>query len=402
MRLQLANVKKIPAADIARLRSESPTEARAFAEQLVAEAKACGLGIKDYLTWKLDVRASAAGDNAAQYADGKGGLMNGYQAALRVLDIPLRNDLENGVTLQAASSTFQTYPATRLLFPQVVNDTVTWNYRQTQFERLENIIGNSRTIDGPEMLSMIISDAQSDYQFTARVTEKGQVPIHAVEASEKAVRIHKFGLGWEFTYEFERRAAVDIVVPFATRSKMEIEKSKVWEATAILINGDGAYGAAPEVNQSSFNGGAIGTSTNGILSYKHLVAWLIARAKVGTPVDTVVGNFDAYIQWLFLFALPSTTQGETNAATMARAGFPIGGVPILQGPVNFALSSAVPANKLIGISKAVTLEELVENGSKIEESERSIRNQKVTFVSTENSGFRLAFGDTRSVFNFGA
>jgi hypothetical protein len=86
---------------------------------------------------------------------------------------------------------------------------------------------------------------------------------------------------------------------------------------------------------------------------------------------------------------------------MARTGFQIGGVPILSGTVNFVLSSAVPANKLIGITKAITLEELVENGSKIEESERSIRNQKVTFVSTENSGFKLTFGDTRSVFDVG-
>lgn len=400
--MKLSQVKKIPAADIARLRSESTHEARMFAEQLLSEAKATGLSLKDYLMVKLDVRASA-NDNDAQFSDGKGGLMNGYNAALRVLDIPLRNDIENGITLQAASNTFQTFPATRLLFPQVVDDRVAWAYRQTNFERLENIVGNSRTIDGTEVLSMVVDDTQSDYQFAARVTEKGQVPIHAVTASEKNVKIYKFGLGWEFTYEFERRASVDMVVPFATRSKMEIEKSKVWEATAVLINGDGAYGAAGEVNQSSFNSGVIGTSTNGVLSYKHLIAWFIARAKAGVPIDTVVGNFDAYIQWLFLFAMPAASaQGETSAASMARAGFQIGGVPVLNGVVNFALSSAVPANKLIGLSKAITLEELTENGSKIEESERSIRNQKVTFVSTENSGFRLAFGDTRSVFNFGA
>lgn len=397
--LALAQLQRIPATEIAKLRSADTHEAMQFANRLMSEAKACGLSIKDYLILKLDVRA-AANDNA-RFANDKGGLVNGYDAALVELNLPLRDDFENGITLQAASNTFQTFPGTRLLFPQVVDDTVNWTYRQTNFERLDAIVGNRRQIDGPEMLQMVVDDTQADYQFAAKVSEKGQVPIHAVQASQKAVRIHKFGLGWEFTYEFERRAAVDMIVPFAMRSKMEIERSKVWEATEVLINGDGAYGAASEVDQSSFNGGVIGTATNGTLSYRHLLAWLVSRARAGTPVDTVIGDFDAYVQWLLLFATPTANSGETVAQTLARSGFQMGGVPILNGVVNFALSSAVPANKLVGISKAVTLEELTENGSKIEESERSIRNQKVTFVSTENSGFRLPFGDTRSVFDFG-
>jgi hypothetical protein len=400
MRQSLLNLKKIPISDVAQLRQGNVGNAKAFAEQLMSEAKAVGLNMKDYLVMKLDVSAAPA-DQAAKFSDGKGGLLNGYHAALRELDLPLRNDYENGVTLQAASNTFQTFPGTRILFPQVVDDTVNWAYRQTNFERLEGLVGNSRTIDGTEVLSMVVDDAATDYQFSARLTEKGQVPIHSVTASEKTVKIYKFGLGWEFTYEFERRASVDLIVPFATRSKMQIERSKVWEATGVLINGDGAYGAAPEVNQSDYDVSLGIVSVPGKISYKHLVKWLVERAKAGTPVDTVVGDFDAYLQWLFLFAIPTSNNTETDAQTMARAGFQIGGVPILSGTVNFVLSSAVPANKLIGITKAITLEELVENGSKIEESERSIRNQKVTFVSTENSGFKLTFGDTRSVFDFG-
>lgn len=399
--MKIRDLKKIPVAQLAQLKDANPANAKAFAEGLMSEAKACGLNMKDYLVLKMDVQASSGEANGNSFSDGKGGLLNGYHAALRVLDLPLRNDFENGVTLQAASNTFQTFPGTRILFPQVVDDTVNWAYRQSGFERLDAIVGNSRTIDGTEVLSMVVDDASTDYQFAAKVTEKGQVPIHSVKTSEKTVKIHKFGLGWEFTYEFERRASVDLIVPFATRSKMEIERSKVWEATAILINGDGAYGAATEIDQSSYNSTLIGTSTNGVLSYKHLIKWFVERAKAGVPIDTVVGDFDAYLQWLFLFAIPTTSSVQTDAQTMARTGFQIGGVPVLNGTINFALSSAVPANKLIGISKAVTLEELTENGSKIEESERSIRNQKVTFVSTENSGFRLPFGDTRSVFDFG-
>ena len=65
--------------------------------------------------------------------------------------------------------------------------------------------------------------------------------------------------------------------------------------------------------------------------------------------------------------------------------------------VHFALSSTAPAQKLIGFVKNETVEELVENGSDIEESVRSIETQSVKYVKTTNRGYRLPFSDTRSV-----
>jgi hypothetical protein len=66
------------------------------------------------------------------------------------------------------------------------------------------------------------------------------------------------------------------------------------------------------------------------------------------------------------------------------------------------LSSAMPANKLLGFSKGDTLEELVEAGSNIQETERAILSQTMTMVRTENTGYRLVYGDTRSIFVFNA
>jgi len=103
-----------------------------------------------------------------------------------------------------------------------------------------------------------------------------------------------------------------------------------------------------------------------------------------------------------MFAIPTTHNATTDAEMLARTGFQIGGVPILNGAVNFALSSGVPAGRLIGLSKGDTLEELIEAGSNIEESERAIQNQSITFVKTENSGYKLAFPDTRSIYNWTA
>jgi hypothetical protein len=115
----------------------------------------------------------------------------------------------------------------------------------------------------------------------------------------------------------------------------------------------------------------------------------------------VVGNWDAYVQWLMMFAVPTSANVRTDAENLAAAGFRIGGVPLINGVVNFALSSTMPANKLLGMIKGETLEELIEAGSTIEESERSIINQSITYVRTVNAGYRLAWGDTRQLFDYG-
>ena len=58
----------------------------------------------------------------------------------------------------------------------------------------------------------------------------------------------------------------------------------------------------------------------------------------------------------------------------------------------------MPDKQLLGFIKNETLQELVEEGSQIAESERYIRSQRVIFVKTETTGYKLIFGDTRSIY----
>ena len=301
--------------------------------------------------------------------------------------------------LQAAADTFQTFPGTRALFPEVVDDMVQWKTRLTNFETTEGMVAQRRTISGNEMLTTVVDDTLADYDEAVRaVAEGGRIPIHSIRASEKRVKFWKFGNGYKTTYEFERRASLDILTPYASRTQTRIERSKVSVATSTLLNGDGVTGAAGVVGQSSYNNAnTTGTATAGKLSYKHLAAWLVARAKTGAPIDTVIGNWDMYLQWLFMFAIPTSNATRTDAENLAATGFQIGGVPILQGNIQFKLASDMPDNQLLGFSRGDTLEELTEAGSLIQESEKSIQTQEVTYVRTETSGFRLIFGDTRSV-----
>jgi len=99
-----------------------------------------------------------------------------------------------------------------------------------------------------------------------------------------------------------------------------------------------------------------------------------------------------------MFATPTANLGPSQVELLAKAGVQTAiDNPRFNFNVNFALSSTAPANKLVGLVKNETLEELVENGSDIEESVRSIENQTVKYVRTTNRGYRLPFSDTRSI-----
>lgn len=388
----LTRIKRRGVEALADLRNESPTESKLAAERLVTEAKNYGLNLRNFLTLAIDPSLSEQPD---RYRDSNG-FLTGYEATLAYLDLPVRDDFAQGVVLDAASDTFQTYQGTRALFPEVIDDMVRWKYRQDQLESTAPMVSQSRTISGVEMISTVVDDKAEDYQTVRAVAEMGRVPVRTIRTSQTSVAMFKHGGGLRYTYEFSRRARLDLMTPYFVRMKRETEISKVAAATALLINGDGVNPAAGVVNQSTLDG----TATAGRISRRALVKWLLGRAKAGTPVDTVVGNFDAYLEWLELFAAPVVAAGKTEQEIASTQGVQLGGIPLLRGAANFALSSTVPDGVLVGLSAGDTMEELVEQGADIEESERSIQNQTVTLVKTETTGYKINFGDTRSIFSF--
>jgi hypothetical protein len=387
--------RRSPSEVLGRLKDPSPSVSKEAATSLLSDVRNYACSLRDYLRIAVD----PAKDNSGQF-DG----MNGYEASLAYLGLPVKDDFDAGVPLDLASDTFNTFPGVRALFPEVIDDMVQWKYRADNIEVLEPMLAGSRTINGTEMITTVVDDKESDYQGTRPVAEMANIPVRSIRATQKSVTINKFGGGYRVSYEFSRRARIDMLTPYVNRSNRELEMSKVAMATNLLINGDGTanHPAAAVVNQSTLN--AFNTPTNGRLNYMSLLQWLVKRAENKQRIDTVVGNYDAYLQWLALFAIPTSgaVDPEPAVQNLARAGFQLGGVPILQWPVNFALSTSAPAGQLIGFTRGETLEQLTEAGSLIDEQERMPGNQTVTYYKTEVSGCRIVFGDTRHILNYAA
>lgn len=391
--MDLIDIKRLPVeAVLADMRGSRGASAEAGLK-LVAQAADAGLNLRDYLTLAIDTRQ---GENAEKFAT-----LNGYEAALAFLNLPFKNDLEQGVLLQAASETFQKYPGTRAMFPEVIDDMLRWKNRQDQLETVAPLLAQSRTITGTELVTTLVDD-DSKERDSFTVPELARIPVRTIRTSEQSVKMYKHGSAYRTSYEFNRRASLDILTPFAARVARELEISKVKAATSVLLNGDGVNGAAPVLGITAF-GGDIANGNTLQNNYKALAKWLMAKAKDGTPIDTIVGNFDQFVELVFMFS-QTLSSAKSTVEKVAEAGGPSVNLnlPIMNGSVNFVLSSSAPANKLIGFNKAETLEELVEAGSEISENERSIQNQAITYVRTEVTGYKLALGDTRHVLDTAA
>lgn len=384
-------VKTTPEAIAALLMVESTGDSADKGMKLVKDAASFGLNLRDYLTLAVDTKG---GDNKW-----KG--FNGYEAVKVALNLPHANDFEAGITLQAAANTFQTYAGTRAMFPEVIDDMLKFKTLQdNKVENIASIVGQSRTVSQREMISTYYEDDANDRK-TYIVSELGRIPVRSVRTSEASVKFGKRGSGIEMSYEFARDASLDILTPFASRIARELEKSKVAAATGILINGDGTNPAAVVQNFSTFG------ATGGVISsanYKALAKFLMSNANAGYVFDTFIVNFDMYVELMFM-AQPIIGAGATSPVDyMIGKGAPAVSttLPFMNGMVNVVLSSAVPAGKILAMTKAEALEELVMAGGNIAESERSILNQSITYVKTEETGYKIAIPKARVVLDVAA
>lgn len=364
---------------------DSPDASASAGRAILHQCQKYGVSVREY----LDLTIEPVGDHG------------GYEVALMELNMPVRDDFSNGMVLQAAAETFQTRPGTKILFKEVIDDIIQWKVRLDNIESASNLIANSRTIDADEMTVRVeLDDGDSENRGTRYVAEGSRIPVRSIKSGESLVKIFKHGSAIRTTYEFERNVRLDVLTPFLARIARELEISKAEQAVDVLVNGDGNNNAAPVVAQSAI-AGVTGAPANtaGQIQWHRFFRWLMDRAAAGIPVDTVVMNYDAYFQWTMLFG-NSDDKTTSAAEQLGRAGIQVNRNPIFDQPITPVLSSFAPAGKLVGFSRAETLEELKRANSNIEEEERNILNQTITLTKTENTGYRLVFSDTRSVYDY--
>lgn len=384
-------VKKIKLEEVVKgLTSDLPSDSIRAGEQLSNEAKAENMALDVYLNYAIDKSEGEAAELATHG-------LSGYEMVNLKLGLPLKNDARNQISLASASETFATKPGSRILFPYTVDNVLRWTERMDNMERVEDLITSSRTISGNELIRVVAEDS-SDDRKTFKVAEGARIPVRKVKLGEKAVQIFKHGSGLEFTYEFQRRASLDIITPFAARVERDLQLSKVAAATSILINGDGVNAGATALSQATLDPSA----TDGKISYDGVLAACALAAKAHAPIDTIAGDIDAYVQLVKMFGTPAASSAFAADQMAEKGGPQFLMMRNIFAPIRFVLDSSVPAGKLLMFNRADSLEEIVEAGSRIQEEERAIREQIITYTKTENTGYGLVYADARYVYTYKA
>lgn len=389
----LNQIKKQKLSDLLKgIKSEDAGLSKQAGIQLSMQAADFDLTLRDYLCLAVDFTAE---EETRKLYDQK---FNGYEMAKVALGLPSKNDFSNQITLAQASDTFARYPGARNLFSYVVDDMLRWKTRQDNMQTIDGLLANTRYVNSNELIRVVL-DGNEDAFKTYDIGEGAEIPMRNIKSTDMSVKFGKIGSGYRLTYEFMRDATLDILTPYVARIAREKQLAKMEKCTRLMINGDGTtyHPAATEVKQVALDPSA----NTGKLNYDVLVRHIINQAKKGITVTAVSGNWDAYEQYIKMFTPDANVTTKPEEMAKRNIG-PAFGTVNLFAPVNFVVNTSVPEGKLLCFNRAETVEELIRAGSQIQEEERNITNQTIVYTNTENVGYALIFGDTRTLYNYGA
>lgn len=333
-----------------------------------------------------------------QYIEPVAGL-NAVESVFAELNIPLSPQGEEGAAMLAASSdSFTTNLGLKTLLPILIDNIIRAAQNTVPFENVEDLLANTRNVTGAQLLTDITYDKNTaDSYGTFRIAEGGRIPVRSLKTTSGAVQFFKHGSGIEISYEVSRRLSPDILVPYANRIAFERSQSEALAAVEMLVDGDGVKPAAVTETLQSFDGLATGKLRDRAEGF---MKWLMAAAKAGRPIDTVVCNYDSLFELSHMFPVQNVANVPAvgvGAVAKGAVGMKVTFAQGLSLDLKVVVSSGIGANQLLGFRKGETLERLIENGSAIQETETSIRNQMITYVNTLNSGFNLIYGESRRV-----
>lgn len=257
-----------------------------------------------------------------------------------------------------------------------------WNNQFTPAIPMNELVAITTPITGEDYRSLYMTyDAEALRLF--RVGESAEIPMANLTTSARSIRLKKYGRGMRTSYEALRRMRVDRFAWWIRWMAVQSEVDKVAAALTVLISGDGNNGtAATEYDMTDLDSGA----TPGTLS---LEAWINFRLQFAPPysLTTALMTQATALQLIMM---------NVGTANLPLAGYNLNGLGNTLTPINatadavrYGWTSEAPTAKIVGFDARAALEQVVEIGSEIKETEQFITNQTQVVTMTENNGFAI-------------
>lgn len=248
------------------------------------------------------------------------------------------------------------------LFPEYISRAVRQGMEENDI--LGSIVATTTDIDSLDYRTITSVPGEDDRQLKV-VNEGAFIPSTEIKTQENLVKLHKRGRMLIASYEAVRFQRLDLFTVTLRQIGAYIAKSRLKDAVDVLMNGDGNSNAITETK----------VTTEGTLTYGDLVDFW--------------NSFDPYTLNAVI-ASPSMMAKLLKLSEFrdAAAGLSFHSTGELVTPFGAKLmkSSAVAANKLIGLDRTCALE-LVQAGGISTEFDKLIDRQLERAAITSIAGF---------------
>lgn len=315
-----------------------------------------------------------------------------FDAQLELHRIRTESDPARGLWADSVAKFYAT-DSSKVLFPEFINRTAR-----------EALIAPPITAELIALTSPCTAGTYTAYQIEdqpaaqrmARVTEYANLPRTRLKGKDVSIKLWKFGRVLEASYEFLRRVQIPMLRVHLQRIGMQTDLDRAEEALDVIINGDGNGNAAENWNVNTLDATAGGKLTN--------AAWLAFLMKFFPHrCTTVIADEASMIQILTLqfpnvnpltiLALLQSGQSVQAKVELAQDIFVT---------VRLVLMDSCPANKIVGIDRNFAIEQVVEVGADITETERVILGQFERVAISETLGFSKILTDATKTLTLGA
>lgn len=253
---------------------------------------------------------------------------------------------------------------------------------------IAEIVAKTTPIVGGTYESFYLTDVTAQKRFV-RVTELADIPGVKLTGSDHASKVRKFGRKLTTSYEALRRIPVDMLALHIARMMVQTEVDKLAAIIDIAVNGDQTGGNGATVyNLTTLDSGA---SVNNLT----LKAYLRFKAKFANPytVTTILAQEDVVVATQLLSTGNANIPLAVLQANQGGNSFGFGNfVPInneFGDSVRLGITSDAPASKLLAFDRRFAIEQIVEQGAEITESDRWITNQSEAIVMTYSEAYAI-------------
>lgn len=345
--------------------------------------------------------------------------LSAFERQLQLAGIITKSDVTRGLFASTGEYFFQSdRPGSAILFPTLLQKTALWA-KMNLIADVNKIVATTRTIAGASSYqslfindSNIVGDGTQAKGRRFRVDQRGKFPSVKIGWSESANAVTKHGVQLDWTYEFVRRASIEIMTTVVARIMMQDQQELFEEACDLAINGDTqspAANPAARVRKFRISGVAgandIVLDTNpggaGKITYEGYLKFIAGFRPYN--VNVVIGNTNTLVK-LILMAKPNidpaaiiTTLLEPKSQGNVRIDNTFGQ---LFPNVTFYPADNLADNVILGMDTQFAMERVIELGSDIQEVEKVITNQTEAMVISIADGFSKIFPSAIQVLDF--